>query len=167
MQLCPDCRYLYHSESRLPCCMCCDSTHLSIPCSENTVEIVNSLLDRGIKVVSASCDIHDLVDYIDGKVVTGKSVQIQIELGYLYDDLFIDPPLPPDWLVYEYSPIINHRIGPKHTGLSHSQDFIPLDSEELEFATALTISNLELWVDSYDKDGFKSVLKLGGYEPDQ
>ncbi|QUH25194.1 hypothetical protein HZR23_05080 [Serpentinicella alkaliphila] len=74
-------------------------------------------------MVSAACDLHDLIDYIDGKVCTGKNVQIQIELGCLYDNLFMD--LPPDWVAYEYSPIIDHRIGPKCTGLSHSEDFIP------------------------------------------
>ncbi|TCQ02281.1 hypothetical protein, partial [Serpentinicella alkaliphila] len=74
---------------------------------------------------------------------------------------------PPDWVAYEYSPIIDHRIGPKCTGLSHSEDFIPLDNAELEFATKLTVSNLELWLDSYDNDGVKAVLRLDGYAVDQ
>lgn len=54
-----------------------------------------------------------------------------------------------------------YRIGPKYTGIAYSENFI--DNEELEFASILTISNLELWLDSFDIDGFKSVLRLYGY----
>ena len=120
----------------------------------------------GFEVVSATCDIYDLMDYINGKVCHGKNVQIQIELGSSYSDIFTK--LPPDWLTYEYHTIVGgNQIGNRCTGLSYTEDFIPLDQEELEFATNLTISNLELWLDNFDSDGVKSVLKLGGYATGQ
>lgn len=100
-----------------------------------------------------------------GNVYAGKTVQIRIELDFLYpsDDMFAH--LPPDWLTYEYHTIedCNH-IGPKYTGLGHSEDFIQLDDidAECEFATALTISNSETWLDDKDVAGYKATWILAG-----
>lgn len=154
---------MYHSDSRIPC-LSCDSTRLTIPCSENLVGIVERLLDRGVEVVSASCNLHDAYDdtgYI------GKTVQIQIELGYLYNpDIFDGLLLPPDWLIYEYHTVEEHnKIGPRYTGLCHSEQFtlVDDDDDELEFATALTIGNLELSLDNTDVDSYRAMWQLGGY----
>jgi hypothetical protein len=154
---------MYHSTSRIPC-LSCDSTRLTIPVSENLVGIVERLLDRGIEVVSSSCDVHDAhIDGVKGKVCTGKTVQLQIELGYPYPiEMFYG--LAPGWLTYEYHTVQEHsQIGPKYLGLSHSEDFIPLDEAELEFQTALTIKNLECYLDDKDPDSFVAVWTLAGY----
>jgi len=111
-------------------------------------------------VSSASCNLYDLHDDT-GHI--GKSVQIQIELGLYLMEMFEQ--LPPNWLIYEYHSIEDHnRIGPKFTGLSHSDCFIHMDDvdDELEFATALAISNLELWIDSTDADSYRAVWTLAG-----
>ena len=146
-------------------CPVCNSVRLSIPCNENLTGIVTRLIDRGIEVSSASCDIlHDIFDDITGKGYIGKTVQIQIELGCLYPaDMF--KCLPPDWLTYEYHTIAyRNHIGAKYARLSHSNHFILIEDvdAECEFATALTISNMELWLDSTDADGYKSVWTLAG-----
>lgn len=57
----------------------------------------------------------------------------------------------------------HNQIGPKYLGLSHSEDFIPLDDDELEFATALAISNLQCYLDNVDPHSFKAVWTLAGY----
>jgi len=127
-------------------------------CSDNLAGIVTRLTDRGIDVVSATYDIHD---YTNGKACSGKTAQIQIALNYLYPKQIFKT-MPPNWLIYDYHTIVDiNRIGPKYTGIAYSENF--MDNEELEFATILTISNLELWLDSFDIDGFKSVLRLYGY----
>lgn len=157
MQLCRECRYLYHSNTRIPC-LCCDSTRLTIPVSENLVGAVERLLDRGVEVVSASCYVYDARDdtgYI------GENVMLQIEMGLLYPLEMVEQ-LPPGWLVYEYHTVADNQIGPKCLGLSHSEDFIPHNEAELEFQTALTISNLECYLDDRDPDSFKAVWKLAG-----
>lgn len=159
MQLCRECRFLYHSNTRIPC-LCCDSTRLTISVSENLVGAVERLLDRGVEVVSASCDVHDARDdtgYI------GKNVMLQIEMSLLYPvEMFKH--LPPDWLTYEYHTVEEYnQIGPKRLGLSYSEDFIPHNEAELEFQTALTISNLECYLDNnLDPDSFKAVWRLAG-----
>lgn len=161
-QLCRECRFLYHSSTRIPC-LSCESTRLTIPVSENLTGIVERLLDRGIEVISSSCDVHDAhVDGVKGKVCTGKNVQLQIELGYPYPiEMFGH--LPPGWLTYTYHTIDEHKqIGPKHLGLSHSEDFIPYNEAELEFQTALTISNLECLIDDTDPESYKAVWRLAG-----
>lgn len=122
-------------------------------CSDNLVGIVTRLTDRGIDVVSATYDTYDCLN--------GKTAQVQIELNYLYHKQLFKT-MPPNWLIYDYHTIVDSNcIGPKYTGIAYSEHFT--DSEELEFASILTISNLELWLDSFDIDGFKSVLKLYGY----
>lgn len=161
-QLCRECRFLYYSSTRIPC-LSCESTRLTIPVSENLTGIVERLLDRGIEVVSASCDTYDVYnDDIKGKVCTGKNVQTQIELGFLFPiEMFSS--IPPDWMTYEYHTVDEHRqIGPKYLGLSYSEDFIPLNEDELEFQTALAISNLECWLDDRDPDSYRAVWRLAG-----
>ena len=158
MQLCRECRFLYHSNTRI-LCLCCDSTRLTIPVSENLVGIVERLLDRGVEVVSASCDVHDARDDTG---YNGKNVMLQIELGLLYPIEMFER-LPPGWLTYEYHTVEEYnQIGPKHLGLSHSEDFIPYDEAELEFQTALTISNLVCWLDDRDPDSYRAVWRLAG-----
>jgi len=161
-QLCRKCRFMHHSSSRVPC-LSCDSVRLTIPCSENLVGIVEKLLNRCVDVVSASCDVHDLIDYFNNKVQSGKTVQIQIELGKLYPIDMFEGLLSPGWLTYEYHTIIEHnKIGPKCLGLSFSEDFIPLDEDELEFQAALAINNLEASLDNTDQSAYRSVWKLAG-----
>lgn len=154
MQLCKNCRYMYHSNTRVPC-LCCDSNSLTIPCSGNLVDVTNKLFDLSLEVISSCCEIYYLQDS------SGKTVQLTLELGSLYpDEMFYE--LPPEWSTYVYHSIIDNSIGLKCTGLTHSESFIPLDEDELEFATALTISNLELWLDNRDPDAFWSVWRLYG-----
>jgi hypothetical protein len=158
MQLCPECRYLYHSDSRIPC-LSCESTRLTIPTAENLVGVVSRLLDRHIAVVSATCDVHDVYDDIKGYI--GKTVQIQIELGRLYPMEMYNS-LPPNWGTYIYHTTIDNQIGPAYTGLCHVDSFLKVDNEEYEFATALTISNIECWLNDMDPFSFWSVWKLAG-----
>ena len=160
IQLCRECRYVYHSVSRIQCPVC-SSLRLTLPTSENLVGICTRLIDRGIEVVSASCDVHDVYDATGNRQI-GKTVQLQIELGCLYPiEMFESPP--PDWGTYIYHTIIdNNHIGPAYTGLCHLDSFLKDDDEELEFATALTIGNLELWLDDKDVSGFYSVWRLFG-----
>jgi hypothetical protein len=125
------------------------------------VEIVNSLLDKSIEVVSATCDIHDAYDAVTGKDwCIGKRVQLQIELGQLPPEMLDN--LPRGWSVYEYHTIVDNKIGPASTGLCHVDSFVQID-EVCEFATTLTISNLELYLDRFDNDGVEAVLRLDGY----
>lgn len=113
------------------------------------------LLDRGIEVVSASCDTHDVYKDTIGKGYIGKTVQMQIELGHLYPATMFEC-LPPDWLTYEYHTIEEHKhIGSAYTGLSQVDSFVNVDDDELEFATALTI-------DSAGADGYRAVWTLAG-----
>lgn len=157
IQLCRECRFMYHSDSRI-LCMSCDSKRLTIPASENLVGIVEMLLDRGVEVASARCDVHDTFN--DG---IGKIVQLQIELGLYPATIFDSHPIPPDWLTYEYHIVVaDGQVGAKCLGLGHTEKFIPLDEDELEYQTALTISNLEVWLNNFDPDSFKSVWRLYG-----
>ena len=156
-QLCPDCRFIYHSDNRVPC-LCCETTSLTIPCSPNLVGIVERLLDRSIEVVSSSCDIHDVYD--DNRRHIGQSCQITVELGSLYPIEMFDN-LPPEWTTYIYHTVDNGQIGPAYTGLSHVDSYLD-DEEECEFATMVTISNLETYLDDKPAESFWSVWKLAG-----
>lgn len=72
--------------------------------------------------------------------------------------------LPLGWLTYTYHTIDeNKQVGPKYLGLSHSESFISHNEAELEFQTALTISNLECYLDNVDPHSFKAVWTLAGY----
>jgi hypothetical protein len=87
-------------------------------------------------------------------------VQVQIELGQLYS-LFND--LPPEWCTYTYHSIIERgKVGLPYTGLSHSSSIPDGVDDEVEFATMITISNLESWLNDKDIASFWSVLKLSG-----
>lgn len=122
-------------------------------CSDSLAGIVTRLIALGVEVVSATYDKYDCTN--------DKTAQVQIELNYLYPKQLFRT-IPPNWLIYDYHNIVDsNRIGPKYTGISYSEHFT--DNEELEFATLLTISNLELWLDSFDADSFKAVLRLYGY----
>ena len=159
VQLCRECRYIYQSDSRILCPVC-NSLRLTLPCSENLVGICTLLIDRHIDVLSASCDVHDVYDDIKGCI--GMTVQMQIELGRLYPIEMFES-VPPDWATYIYHTIIdNNSIGPAYIGLCHLDSFLKDDDEELDFATALTISNLELWLTDKDEAAFYSVWRLAG-----
>lgn len=159
MQLCRNCRYLYPVDAHIPC-LSCDSTHLTIPCPDNLTGIVERLLDRGVDVVSANSDVFDAYD--DKTDKTGKIVLLQIELGFWYPaEMFKD--LPPDWMTYEYHTVQDNAPGPAYTGLSHSERIFDDDDDELEYATALTISNLESWLDNLDADAIRCIWTLAGY----
>ena len=155
IQLCRNCLHQLYSSNRILCPVCND---LTIPCSENLVGVVTRLIARGIEVVSASCDVYD---DITGSRHIGTTVQIQIELGCLYPSAMFDH-LPPTWATYVYHAIVDNQIGPAYTGLCHIDSFLKSDTGECEFATALTISNLELWIDSTDAASFYSVWRLAG-----
>jgi hypothetical protein len=156
VQLCRECSYIYHSDSRILCPVC-NSLCLTLPCSENLVGICTLLIDRHIEVVRATCDVHDVL-----KGCIGTTVQIQIELGRLYpSEMWCY--LPPDWWAYTYHTIVdNNNIGAAYTGLCHLDSFLESDDDECEFATSLTISNLELWLTYKDEAAFWSVWKLFG-----
>jgi hypothetical protein len=160
MQLCPDCRFLYHSDNRVPC-LCCDSTHLTLPTSENLVGIISRLLDMGIDVVSGNCEVHDSYDDIKGYI--GKTVQITIELEKLYPTEMLDG-LPPDWVMYEYHTVANNQIGSAYSAFAHVDSFLNSKDgdDELEFATMVTVSNFETYLDDKDPESFWSVWKLAG-----
>lgn len=156
VQLCRDCLWTYKWEGdRQTPCLSCDSKQLTIPTSENLVRTITMLLDRGIEVSRGSCNIHDVNDDIG---YIGKTVQLQIELGRLYPTVMFQN-LPPGWLLYEYHSIEDYNtIGPKYTGLSHTNSFV--DDDELEFATALTVSNIEVWLKDIDKDAYKAIWTI-------
>lgn len=156
MYLCRECFYYLYTSEPTPC-PCCGSQRLSIPCSENLAVVLEKLIERGIEVVSGSCDTYNTYG--------STQVQVQIELGQLYS-LFNE--LPPEWCTYTYYSIIEYgKVGSPYTGLSHSSSIPYGVDDEVEFATMITISNLELWLDSLDNDGVKAVLRLDGYSVDQ
>ena len=69
---------------------------------------------------------------------------------------------PPTWATYVYHTIVANQIGPAYTGLCHVDSFPKVDAEECEFATMLTISNMESWLDAKDADSYYSVCRLAG-----
>jgi len=140
--------------------MSCGSTRLTIPCAENLTGIVEKLLDRGIEVVSASCDVFDTYEEDTGK--TGKIVLLQIELGFLYPAEMFEN-ISPDWMTYEYHTVQDNIKGPKYTALSHSERFYDVDDDEIDYATTLTIKNLEVWLDDLNAAAYRCVWTLAGY----
>jgi hypothetical protein len=124
IQYCRKCRHQLYSDSRIQCPVCYE---LTSPCSENLVGIVNKLLDIGLAVVSATCDLYDAYDDVSGKGRIGKTVQIQIELESLYPmEMFDFLPLPPGWTFYEYHTVVANQIGPAYTALTHVDSFLRL-----------------------------------------
>lgn len=160
IQYCRNCRHQLYSQTRIQCPVCYE---LTIPCAENLIGVVDRLLDRSIEVVSATCDVHYAYD--DTKGCIGKIVQIQIELGMSYPiEMFNDPPLPPGWTTFQYHTVEANCIGPAYTGLGHIDSFLRVKDEddECEFATMLTITNLESYLNDIDPAAFWSVWRLAG-----
>lgn len=54
------------------------------------------LLNRGMDIVSANCDVYDTYD--DKTDKTGKIVLLQIELDFRYPAAEMFKCLPPDWM---------------------------------------------------------------------
>lgn len=125
--------------------------------------VFNMLIERGFKVTSTSLETYDLFlghPYID------KITHIQIEFGALYPKALLDG-LPPNWVHYEYHTIDNNRISNyTYSALSCSEHhpITESDTESIEYAKRLNISNLECWLNDIDPAGFWSVLKLGDIE---
>ncbi|BCN32380.1 hypothetical protein [Anaeromicropila herbilytica] len=121
------------------------------------------LIERGFKVTSTSLETYDLFlghPYID------KITHIQIKFGAFYPKALLDG-LPPNWVHYEYHTIDNKRISDyTYSALSCSEHhpITESDTESIEYAKRLNISNLECWLNDIDPAGFWSVLKLGGIE---
>jgi hypothetical protein len=161
IQYCRNCRHQLYSDTRLQCPVC---YKLSLPCSENLTGVVDRLLNMGIEVASATCDVHYAYDDVKGYV--GKTVQIQVELSHEYPaEMFNDPKLPPDWATYTYHTVEGNWIGPAYLAIGHVDSFLRSkddNDDECEFATNLTIRNLECWLDDRDAKGFYSVWRLAG-----
>lgn len=155
MQLCGKCRSRYPFETVVPC-LSCDSDSPNIPCSDKLVGIAEKLLDIGIKLISANCDIFNLVN------ISGMRIQIIIELGDLYPDTMFEGLLEKGWITFEYHTAHNGTLGPKYKGISYSQQLL-YDFDDADSVLTLAINDFEAWLDSIDADAYPSILTLARY----
>ena len=155
MTMCPSCFELYSDIWVKPCYSCgCKTTSVSI----ELIRVAKLLINRGFKVSSANCHTYKNQDGI------GKTTQVIIEFRESYSEA-IFAELPPDWTMYEFNMVKDNQIiEPKLTGLScmceHPSN--ECDSNSIEFNKEITISNLEIWLESIDPKSCKAVLTLAG-----
>ena len=133
----------------------CDHKELNI--------VVELLTERGFKVISTSLETYAL---LLGHPYINKITHIQIEFGAFYPKAILEG-LPPNWIHYEYHTVDNNLISDyTYSAISCSErhPITESDTESIEYAKRLNISNLECWLNDIDPDSFWSVLKLGGIE---
>lgn len=155
MTMCPSCFELYSEIWSKPCCGC---GYKTVSVSIELIGVVKLLINRGFKVAYANCTTHK------DKSDSGKTTQIIIEFGVAYPESIFGE-LPPDWTIYEFNRVKDNQImEPKLTGLScvceHPSN--EYDSEDVEFAKEVTISNFEIWLRDKDPESCRAVLALAG-----
>ena len=155
MTMCPGCFELYSEIWIKPCCTCTDKT---ISVSVELIGVVKMLIGRGFKVAYANC--HTYKDQ-EG---SGKVTQICIEFGIEYPQSVFDE-LPPGWIVSDSYPVVDNKVlGTPFTILTCVCEHPPseCDQESIDFAKEVTISNLELWLESKDPEACKAIFRLAG-----
>jgi len=153
--LCPRCLGTYRSKRDETVCGCGVE---GVSVSKELVDVVRGLIKLGLVVVYADCATYS--EY------AGESItRIDIGLGDGYAAEMFDE-LPTGWETFDYSPI-NTEFGTMYTGLvglcrhpNNNLEHLGLSSLDKD----LCIKDLEVWLESRDGAGFKSVLVLGGYK---
>lgn len=155
MTMCPSCFELYSEIWSKPCCDC---GYKTVSVSIELIGVAKLLINRGFKVSYANCSTYD------DESGVGKVTQITIEFGVSYPEA-IFAELPPDWTTYEFNHVKDNQIlKPNLTGLSCVCEHPPseCDLESIDFAKEVTISNLELWLESKDPEACKAIFRLAG-----
>lgn len=150
--LCPRCLGTYRSKRDENICGCGVE---GVSVGVELVDVVRGLIKLGLVVAYADCATYKKGD--------GSITQIDIGLGDDYAVEMFDG-LPSGWETFEYSPI-NTKFGTSYTGLvglCRHQDVEHLGLSSLD--KDLCIKDLEVWLESRDGAGFRSVLVLGGYK---
>ncbi|BCJ96810.1 hypothetical protein acsn021_43790 [Anaerocolumna cellulosilytica] len=160
MTICPKCKKIY-KRNRPHICNCDRKNQpMTIEIRYELVGVVVKLLERGFKVVFASCDTYPI--YADNPQI--KSTTIMVELGDLYPEAMLEG-LPPDWMQYEYHRVANDIISEyKYTGLSCTEYHPVGESDEgsIDFTKMIMLSNLESWLDDRAPESFYAVWRLAG-----
>lgn len=155
MTMCPSCFELYSEIWSKPCCGCGYKT-VSV-CIE-LIGVAKLLINRGFKVSYATCNTYKDQDG------SGKVTQICIDFRDEYPKAIFEE-LPPDWVTTDSYPVIDGQIlESPFTVLTCVCKHPPseCDQESIDFAKELTISNLELWLESKDPEACKAILRLAG-----
>ena len=153
MTMCPSCFELY---SDLWSKLCCNCGHKSISLSVELINLVQLFINRGFKVISASCS-----TYVDQEA-SGKNTHIRIDFGANYPKAIFGE-LPPDWIISEFNLTKDNKIlQPPLTMLSCICRHPPSESDmtSIEFEKSLTISNLEIIVEDKDPQASRAILTL-------
>lgn len=152
--VCPVCRQVY-PEDTMSFCTCINDKELFVHVDIELIRVAQRLMDKGFRV--ASCQYTSY----------GHSGEIIIEIKFyeLYDcidSVFCD--LPPDWQVIttRYPSYLKDDSVLRTTLREHIAPGV-----HTVYERDLTISNLEVWLDSIDNDGMKAVLMLLGYPAGQ
>lgn len=155
MTMCPSCFELYSEIWSKPCCGC---GYKTVSVSIELLGVVKALINRGFKVSYANCNTHKDQDG------SGKVTQMCIDLGADYPQALFDE-LPPDWIVTDSYPVVDNQIlEPPFTVLNCVCEHPPSECapESIDFAKEVTISNLELWLESKDPEACKAIFRLAG-----
>ena len=141
--MCPSCFKLYSDIGSNPYCTC---TAKTIAISEELVDIVKMLIERGFQITGAKCDTQYK------RFESGKVTRIDIDFEAMYpSSLFAE--LPPNWELTDSYPIIdNQYLGEPFSVLAceceHPSN--QCDPESIDLAKKATISNLESWLKNKD-----------------
>lgn len=155
LTLCPSCFEIYSDNSSKTSCTCTDK---AVNVSVDLLDVVNMLINRGFKVLNASCNTFK------DKDGSGKVTQIDIPFKEKYPE-YIFAELPPDWSIYEFNIVKDNQVlKTKYTGLSCVCEHPPneCDAESVAFDKKVTISNLEVWLEEKDPESFRALLILAG-----
>ncbi|GEM_PF-1442924 len=151
-EICPLCHHAW-SESDNDFCSCLRKGRINdldlVYAHESLVNVARKLMDKGFQV--HSCKIEKAPDY--------SRPAVKIYFREYYDAGFPVGNMPPDW--HLESRILSGDDSRRYSVLVDYLQFYD-DDEELEHELALTISNLETWVDGLDKEGIRAMLILAG-----
>lgn len=150
MTMCPTCYELYSDIWSKPCCRCTDKT---VPVEARLINIVQMLLDRGFKVINATC-------YPDKEQGEREAMQIEIRFGKVYPQALFDG-LPPDWEVTDEYLIIDDQTVDEPVDILTCEIEYQLD-ESINIQREIAISNLETWLEEKDPQACKALIALSG-----
>lgn len=150
MTMCPSCFELYSDIWAKPCCKCTDKT---VPVEARLINAVQMLLDRGFKVINATC-------YPDKEQGEREAMQIEIRFGKVYPQALFDE-LPPDWEVTDEYLIINDQTVDEPVDILTCVIEYQLD-ESISIQREIAISNLETWLEEKDPQACKALIALSG-----